>query len=157
MRKINLTSYTAGSPIIWGIIFLTLFYVFSPLPASAAIGFNGPLVPCGGTKPPADHPCQVCDLYTLARNIIDLLLWGIATPLLIVALLAAGFFWLTAGGSEEKISKGRSILFSAVVGFIIAFGAWVIINTILSTLAFKNPFDGSAWSNTGFCSQSPIK
>ena len=154
MQKANLTRYTASNPIFWGIIFLALFYVFSPLSASAAIGFNGPLVPCGRAGMP---PCEVCHLYALARNIIDLLLWGIATPLLIVALLAAGFFWLTAGGSEEKISKGRTILVSAVIGFVIAFGAWVIINTILSTLAFKNPFDGSAWSNTGFCSQSPIK
>src|SRR3990172_5109855 len=131
-------------------LFLILLYFFIPALALAHISVPTQLVPC-------TNDCNVCHLYDLAHNIIDLLLWGIATPLLIVALLAAGFFWLTAGGSEEKISKGRSILFSAVVGFIIAFGAWVIINTILSTLAFKNPFDGSAWSNTGFCSQSPIK
>ncbi|OGF51792.1 hypothetical protein A2739_00785 [Candidatus Giovannonibacteria bacterium RIFCSPHIGHO2_01_FULL_43_100] len=138
-------------------MFLVLFFFFAPALVSAHVGVPTQLVPCGSTKAPADHPCQVCDLYTLAHNIIDLLLWGIATPLLVVALLAAGFFWLTSGGSEEKITKGRSILVSAVIGFVIAFGAWVIINTIMSTLAFKNPFDGSAWNNTGFCSQSPIK
>ena len=62
------------------------------------------------------------------------MLWDIATPLLVIALLVAGFFWLTSAGSEEKVSKGKSILFSAVIGFIIVFGAWLIVNTLLTTL-----------------------
>lgn len=146
MQKINSTPYIISSLAFLSLAFFLLFFPSFAL----ALGVPDKLVPC-------TNNCQVCDLYKLARNIIDLLLWGIATPLLIVAILAAGFFWLTSGGSEEKISKGRTILVSAVTGFVIAFGAWVIINTILSTLAFKNPFDSSAWSDTNFCSQSPIK
>jgi len=132
-------------------LFLILLYFFIPALALAHISVPTQLVPC-------TNDCNVCHLYDLAHNIIDLLLWGIATPLLIVALLVAGFFWLTSAGSEEKITKGKSILFSAVVGFVIAFGAWVIINTIMTTLVFKNPIDNnSAWNDTSFCSQSPIK
>ncbi|MBI2023937.1 transglycosylase SLT domain-containing protein [Candidatus Giovannonibacteria bacterium] len=135
-------------------VFLFVFVIFLfPFITSAHIGVPDQLVPCGRAGQP---PCQTCDLYILAHNIIDLLLWGIATPLLVVALIVAGAFWLTSGGSEDRVSKGRQILTSAVLGFILAFGAWIIINTILDTLAFKNPFYGGAWSDTSFCKKSPF-
>ena len=142
MQKYNSRIYTAISIAL-------LLIALIPFSADA----RG-LVPCGGNGEPA---CEVCHLYNLAKNIIDFLLWSVATPLLVVALLAGGFFWLTSAGSEEKISRGKNILFSAVVGFAIAFGAWVIINTILDTLAFQNPFYDTPWTNTDFCAQSPIR
>ena len=141
MQKYNSKLYTA--------IKIALFLVvLFPLVTDAA------LVPCGRAGQPA---CEVCHLYKLAKNIIDFLLKDIAIPLLVIALLAAGFYWLTAGGSEERIAKGKTILSSAVIGFIIAFGAWIIVNTILDTLAFKNPFYDTPWTNTNFCARSPIR
>lgn len=105
------------------------------------------LVPCGG---PGDA-CEICDLYTLANNLINFALFSLATPILVLALLIGGLYWLTSGGSEERITKGKDILKYAAIGFLIAFGAWVIINTLLSTLGY------SSWSNTDLCRNAPIK
>ncbi len=150
-------NYSSSLYTILSVSLLALL-IFSPAIASAHVGIPTQLVPCGvkgGGS--ASHPCEVCDLYSLAHNIIDLALWGLATPLLVVALLVAGLYWLTSAGSEEKITRGKEILKSAVIGFIIAFGAWIIINTIMDTLSFKNPFYGTAWTDTNFCANSPIR
>jgi hypothetical protein len=44
------------------------------------------------------------------------------------------------------------------MGFFLAFGAWLIINTIMDTLAAKNIFYGGAWSDpTKLCEMSPFR
>ena len=153
MQNHNSKLYTTNSLYFLGIILFCLFLIFSPLAADAHVGIGTPLVPCDGT--PA-NPCNVCSLYTLAHNVIDFLLWGLATPLLVIAILVGGIYWLISGGSEQKIERGKEILTSAIIGFLIAFGAWIIINTIMDTLAFKTPFKGTAWSDTSFCANSPF-
>ena len=152
MQNHNSKLYTTNSLYFLGIILFGLFLIFSPLAADAHVGIGTPLVPCGGEG----EPCNVCHLYELAHNVIDFLLWGLATPLLVIAILVGGIYWLISGGSEQKIERGKEILTSAIIGFLIAFGAWIIINTILDTLAFKNPFYGTLWTNTDFCKNSPF-
>lgn len=147
MPKFNLNLYIISS------FLLLLFSALFPLAASAHVGIPSQLVPCGlGALP----DCRVCHLYDLAHNVIDFLLWGLASPLLVVALIASGIIWLTSAGSEEKVALGRRILFSAVIGFLIAFAAWVIVNTILNTLVFKNPFNQKPWSDFSFCENAPF-
>jgi len=46
---------------------------------------------------------------------MDFMLWALAAPLLVVALIAGGVVWLTSAGSEEKVALGRRILFSAII------------------------------------------
>ena len=148
MPKNNLNLYIASS------LLLLLFSVFLPLTASAHVGIPDHLVPCG--RPGTPPVCNVCHLYDLAHNLMDFMLWALAAPLLVVALIAGGVVWLTSAGSEEKVALGRRILFSAIIGFLIAFAAWVIVNTILNTLVFQNPFYGGPWSDYSFCRFAPF-
>jgi hypothetical protein len=90
--------------------------------ASAAI------VPCTGTD------CTVCSLFVGTSNLINFLLKDIAFPLGVVAILYGGFMIMTAGGSEEQVKKGKTALQYAVIGIIVAFAAWLIIDTILKAL-----------------------
>ena len=93
-----------------------------------------PLVPCGTEF----VPCTPCHLFTLADRIIDFVLKGLALPILVIALLAGGIVWVTASGNPAQIEKGRKILTSSLVGIFIAFGAWLIVDTIIVTLGAKN-------------------
>lgn len=99
-----------------------------PPPTDSSI-FPG-LVPCGfgGT------PCTICHFWVLADRIIDFLTKWMALPILTVAILIGGLFILFAAGDSGKITQGKKIIASAVVGIFIAFGGWLIVNTVINTL-----------------------
>ena len=85
-------------------------------------------------------PCSLCDLYTLGRNIVNFLLYGIAIPVAAVAILYGGVMMLISAGDPKKITDGKSAISSAVIGIAITFFAWVIINALLSTVFFQIGF-----------------
>jgi sorbitol-specific phosphotransferase system component IIBC len=66
----------------------------------------------------------------IIRNVLGLL--GIITTCII---LYAGFKWMTSGGSEEDISKAKSMLSSAVIGLLIIMSAYSITIFVISSLA----------------------
>jgi hypothetical protein len=95
------------------------------------------LVPCGRTDPVTGkiiNPCNICHFYILIHNIINFLLFKILTPLAVLAMLVGGLILLTSGGSEKSVTRGKAILTYTVIGIVLAFGAWLIINTILGNL-----------------------
>ncbi|KKS96792.1 hypothetical protein A3B05_00775 [Candidatus Giovannonibacteria bacterium RIFCSPLOWO2_01_FULL_43_160] len=93
--------------------------------------FALPLVPCGTQF----IPCTPCHLWLLSSRIVSFLLFQLATPILVIALLAGGIVWLTSSGNPAQIEKGKKILTSSIVGIFIAFGGWLIVNSIIQTLA----------------------
>jgi hypothetical protein len=86
------------------------------------------------------NPCDFDDLMTLINNIINFLLFVIATPLVAIILCYCGFLLLTSGGSSENIKKVKHIFLNVIFGYIIALLAWLLIKTILTTVGF-NPKD----------------
>ncbi len=88
------------------------------------------LVPCGGQGQPS---CSVSCFYVLLDNIMNFLLYDISLPLAATAFMVAGIM-LVLGGSEKAIARGKSILTSTIIGLLIAFGAWLIIDMILGNL-----------------------
>lgn len=45
-------------------------------------------------------------------------------------LLIGGIKWITSGGDKEKTSAAQSTLTAALVGLVIVFAAWAIINLV---------------------------
>ncbi|KKU75857.1 MAG: hypothetical protein UY02_C0041G0011, partial [Candidatus Giovannonibacteria bacterium GW2011_GWB1_47_6b] len=45
-----------------------------------------------------------------------------------------GFVIMTAGGSEEKVKKGKGIITASVIGLAILFGSWLIVTVITTFL-----------------------
>ena len=80
------------------------------------------------------QPCDFEDAMQLIRNIINFLLFKIATPIAGLVICYAGFQLLTSGGSSEKKTKAKHVLMNMILGYVIALGAWLIVNTIFSTL-----------------------
>lgn len=123
------------------IIILTPFLSYN-VARAAIVPTCGTLTVVPGTNPPQKqitNPCDFNYLMALVNNVIDFLLFVIATPLVAIILCYAGFLMLTSGGSSEKVTKAKHIIKSVVFGYIIALAAWLIINTILSTLGFNGP------------------
>lgn len=66
------------------------------------------------------------DIRTYVGRIIRyfLSLLGIIAVML---MMYAGFIWMTAGGSEEKIKKAKAIMTNAVIGLVIITSAYAIV------------------------------
>ena len=116
----------------------------TPTPAVTSTPNSGIVPDCGKvvTSIGADgkevvtmaNPCTFKDLIQLVNNVIKFLLFDIATPLIALILMYTGYLYLTAGGSSSQTEKVRHILFNAVIGYVVALAAWLIVKTILSSL-----------------------
>ena len=90
--------------------------------------------------------CGWTEFMTLINNVIHFILFYLVIPIAAIMFFYAGFELVTSGGSTEKRGTAKKVFTNAVIGLVIAAGAWLIIHTILSIL---NPTVG-AWSWIGF-------
>jgi len=111
------------------LIVLVIFFVLPFFVSAWDIG--DPIVPCGTSKTPS---CNFCHFVTLADNLVQFALKVLILPAGTIALIIAGILFLTAGGNPQQLEKGKSIFKFAVIGILIAFGAWLIVDTILGNL-----------------------
>ncbi len=98
-------------------------------------GLPTKIVPCTGV----DCKCQ--DLITLGQNIINA---GIFIAVFLSAILFAYAGWLYL--SNEAIGqqqKAKKVFSNVAIGLIIVLSAWLIVNTLLSSMLK----DSIVWTN----------
>jgi len=118
---------------------LLLFGLFGTNLVTAAF-VTDPIVPCGtGTNP---ESCTLCHLWELASNIINFLSFNLAIPMAVLLFVAAGIIFLISGGNQEKVTLARSIYNNTVIGLFIIFTSWLLIDTLLKSIAIGT-FSGS--------------
>jgi len=131
----------------WGIIMLPVFFLLTsyfllPTPALAQQCVNNvPSTECRNQQRtfitnPNCACCGDCKLEDFTKLAVEAsrFIFGITGSLALLMFAVGGFWWLTAAGTAERIEKGKKTLVAAVVGIIIIFGAWVIVNTLLASL-----------------------
>ncbi len=102
------------------------------IPLSYALAQTG-LVQCDGIN------CQLCSLASLAQNIIKFTIL-LAVPLAAILFAYAGALYITARGNPGQIEKAHGIFGKVALGFILALAGWLIVNTILVTIANRASF-----------------
>jgi hypothetical membrane protein len=107
------------------------------------------LVPCGTSEHP--EPCTLCHLWQLASNVINFLIFNLAVPATILLFLASGLIFLTSAGSEERIKLAKKIFTNTVIGIFIVFCSWLIIDTLLKSVAKGEFYE--AWNKFPQCQQ----
>ncbi|MBI2888933.1 MAG: hypothetical protein HYY10_03350 [Candidatus Liptonbacteria bacterium] len=140
---------TRAKPLSMLILILILGAAVLPSVASAQQasfpywGTNPSLLPCTGLK------CvDLCQLLLLFQHLIY---FGMTIAVLFVApilILWGAFLIIISGGSAERVSKGKTVLTSTIVGIVITLGAFLIVSTFLWLLG--NPASGTArvsWPN----------
>ncbi len=93
------------------------------------------LIPCGTEANPT--PCTIGCFFVMIEGIINFLLWNISIPLAVTGFMVAGIY-LIFGSSEQAVTRGKAIFKFTFIGILIAFAAWVIIDTILRGLLDPN-------------------
>ena len=117
-------------------ISVTTLLVVLILPLFAgAVGEQG-LVPCAAGE------CDFCDLLTMLQNILNFTTKYVLVTGAIIFLMVGGFNMITSGGDARKYKKGWDIIKATLIGIVITFSAWFLVNTVLNILAVKENGEG---------------
>jgi len=86
--------------------------------------------------------CGDCGLNDFVNLFVDAAnyLFGIVGALALLFFIYGGVLWLTAGGKAEQIERGKKVLIGAVIGLVIVFGAWLIVQFVMTALGVKPEF-----------------
>ncbi|MBI4993831.1 hypothetical protein HZC33_02670 [Candidatus Wolfebacteria bacterium] len=103
------------------------------------------LIPCSGID------CTFCDLLRLVENLINFALYYIAVPAVVIMIIYGGFTIMTAGDDSKKVSDGKGIIQAAVIGLLVAFGAWLIISEIIQVVSGGSFVPWQWGSVSSFC------
>lgn len=76
---------------------------------------------------------QSTSLAGIVGNVINALL-GLSGIILVVLFVYAGFLWMTAQGDEGKVKTSKLIIKNAIIGTILMFSAYIIANTVATTV-----------------------
>lgn len=122
------------------LLILIIVCFLIPVQASAIYNpFRDPIVPCGQKEDDPDtltiesQDCTLCHFFVMAKNIIEFIL-AIIIFIAPLFILAGGIVILTSTGAPDRVNLGKKIITSAVIGLVIAFGAWAILGTLFNTL-----------------------
>jgi hypothetical protein len=77
------------------------------------------------------NPLKSCTFAELITNIAKIVA-QIGLPIAAIAIIYAGFLFVTAGGNEEKVTKARKTFLWTVIGTALLLGALAIAEAIKS-------------------------
>jgi len=109
------------------IVFVFLFLVMGQVQADG-------LVPCGG---PGDA-CEFCDFFVMINNIVRFVFINLIPPIAILMLVIGGIMFFFGGAKPDMLIQAKGVITSVVIGLVIIFCAWVIVNTIISQIGIVN-------------------
>tara|TARA_Y100000310_G_scaffold200037_1_gene200043 strand:+ start:638 stop:1087 length:450 start_codon:yes stop_codon:yes gene_type:complete len=72
-------------------------------------------------------------LYYKIASIVNILI-GLAGIIATIFIIVAGLKWIMAGGNEEQIKSSKDTIKSSVIGIIIIFAAFVLVNFVINNL-----------------------
>lgn len=123
---------------------IVLLVIFSPTALLAQTGQG--LVPCGPGTSVAK--CEFCHFFVLIQNVYKFLMFTILPPLAILSVAIAGFLWFTSAGNQNQAGKAIAILKAVVVGLVVAYAAWLVINFVITLIARNTAiYNPGVWYN----------
>ena len=120
-------------------LFSIILSVFLLIPSFSYALCEGNIVPCGQDIDGdgmigVDEMCNFCHLFELTNNIIVYIMTCLAPIISGIMLILGGFYLMIAGVDPGKIEQGKKIITAAIIGLIVMFISWVLLNTFFSSL-----------------------
>ena len=101
---------------------LASFYFLSSLPVLAERLPN----PLGNNDP---------DPQMITANIIKAML-GVTGILATAMFVWGGLLWTSSAGAKDKIKQGQDTMLWSIIGLIVVFAAYALVNTVLKLISF---------------------
>lgn len=101
-----------------------------------------------------DSSATTDDLLSTVRNVINVVL-GILGVVAVVVIIMGGFSFLTSQGDAGKVMKGRNTIIWGIVGLVVAFSAFAIVNFVLGAVSSNNSNSGAGHTVTTDTTSNP--
>lgn len=116
-----------------------IILAFFLIPESSAFAQTIQLVVCEGDQ------CNACNLVKLANNVIRFLI-VLSILLATIMFIWAGFLFVTSGGNQTQLQKGKKMFMDVLIGIIIVLTGFLIVDTVMKTLAGNSLMGGGPWN-----------
>ena len=110
-------------------------FTFTTFVAPKAAGTTtSPLATKGEGLVPCTDNCGWDELLILVHNLIQFVVFYLSLPIAAIVFAYSGWLFMTSGDNPTKRAQAISIFKKVGLGLVIAMSAWLIVNTILTTL-----------------------
>lgn len=119
------------------VMLLTVIFGFSIIPVLAQQGTAGPsssnpsVSVSGALKNPLGDTNN--DPRAIIGNIIRAAL-GLVGSLALAVFIYGGITWVTSGGNQERITRGKNMLIWATLGLAVVFASYAVVTFIIDAL-----------------------
>ncbi|MEI7452365.1 MAG: pilin [Candidatus Falkowbacteria bacterium] len=113
---------------------ILVFSLFFFLAASNAMAQSGGIIPDGGKKQTGNY--ELNDFVRLGLNVSQWIL-GITGSLALLFFVYGGFTFLISAGDSSKVDEGKKIISGAIIGLILVFSSYMIIQFAMKTLGVE--------------------
>ena len=86
----------------------------------------------------------VDDFILLAKKASDIIL-GLSGSLALLAFIYGGIIFLISSGNNEQVTKAKGIITGAVIGLIVVFVSFTIVNFVFKGLGISDNWYESNW------------
>ena len=124
------------------ITFLFLSLLFLMPAQTQAAG----LVPCGGS---GEEACTFCDFFVMINGIIRFVMFNLVPPIAVLMLVVGGVMFFFGGAKPGLLIQAKAVITSVVMGLLIIFCAWVIVNTIIQKIGIVQAPSVLQWYDIG--------
>lgn len=125
LKETNKNRITYVTRFVLLVVFLVLPFFVSAQPLAPGEG----IVPCTGWD-----RCQFCEFSLMLDNFVRFALFNVGLPVGVLGIIAAGVIFLTASGNQQRLVIGKKAMRYVVMGLLIAFAAWLIVDLTLGNL-----------------------
>jgi hypothetical protein len=99
--------------------------------------------------------CSVADIFVVGNTIVELIL-GLSGSVMLLMMVYGGFLFLTSSGNSSQIDKGKKVMVGAIIGIVIVFTAYTLVQFLLGALGVPNVADVFKCPFTS-CKTTPTK
>lgn len=98
--------------------------------SSATVGAVDPYQPCNGVSESAVCASKGDSIKVIIGKIVNALLFftGVAS---VVMIIIGGIMYTTSSGESAAVTKAKNTVFYSVIGLVVAFLAFAIVNWVL--------------------------
>ena len=64
---------------------------------------------------------------------------GFVGAVLLLMFVYGGFLWVTSGGAQDKIQKGKDTIVYAIIGFMLLIGGYIVLQLVITTIIGPAP------------------
>ena len=92
------------------------------------------LVPCGTPC----CPCTLCHFFVLFDRIVDFFIAKLVPITAFIMILVGAFMFMFSMDNPAKVSMGRNIIKSVLIGLVIVYGAYTLVGWFLVSIGLAD-------------------